>query len=413
MTALKAPLEPLLVFVNSFFLNNNDYQLITKLLLCITFVAPEKLCVIFDNKDNTLCDMNKTLLLLLFFLVRQSTIQAQHPDTSRFETAYAEIADMLDGKSTLSIKRAVFLPEWAYLDGKPDYEAYCAQIDAAAAALGQFIAANGLQHYRTGGNYALFEYFSRPYSMNDYKPFIYDFDDFSGSEDLTKIFVTKVMRTHSGQCRSLPMYYKVLAEAIGAEAHITFAPQHLFIRHRDEQNPSKWVNVELTTQSLAREIFYIENFGISADAIRNKVYLYPLSDRETVAYLLSELAANYYRKFERFDAFILKCAEKSLEYLPQNILAQQHRCNVLNIELKNYMKAHNNIPDEYAASLDRRWLEYNAALRKLGWAEMPDSIYLRLLNSVEEDLKRQDIDSLSIAKTIQPMKSTDNKSNEL
>lgn len=43
--------------------------------------------------------MNKTLLLLLFFLVRQSTIQAQHPDISRFETAYAEIADMLDGKS--------------------------------------------------------------------------------------------------------------------------------------------------------------------------------------------------------------------------------------------------------------------------------------------------------------------------
>jgi len=43
--------------------------------------------------------MNKTLLLLLFFLVRQSTTQAQHPDTSRFETAYAEIADMLDGKS--------------------------------------------------------------------------------------------------------------------------------------------------------------------------------------------------------------------------------------------------------------------------------------------------------------------------
>lgn len=99
MTALKGPLEPLLVFVNSFSQNSSDYQLIAKSLLCITFVAPGKLCVIFDNKDNTLCDMNKTLLLLLFFLVRQSTIQAQHPDTSRFETAYAEIADMLDGKS--------------------------------------------------------------------------------------------------------------------------------------------------------------------------------------------------------------------------------------------------------------------------------------------------------------------------
>lgn len=357
--------------------------------------------------------MKKILLLLLFFLVRQPTSQAQLPDTSRFETAYTEIATMLDGKSSLSIRRAVFLPEWAYLDGEPNYTAYCAQIDAAAAALGQFIVANGLQHYRTGGNYALFEYFSRPYSMNGYKPFTYDFEDFSGSEDLSKVFVTKVMRTHSGQCRSLPMYYKVLAEAIGAEAYVTFAPQHLFIRHRDEQNPSKWVNVELTTQSLAREIFYIENFGISADAIRNKVYLYPLSDKETVAYLLSELAANYYRKFGQLDAFMLKCAEKSLEYLPQNVLAQQHRCNVLNVELKNYMEARNNIPDEYAASLDRRWLECNDALRKLGWAEMPDSIYHRLLNSVEEDMKRQDMDSLSVTKTIQPMKSTKNKSNKL
>lgn len=159
--------------------------------------------------------------------------------------------------------------------------------------------------------------------------------------------------------------------------------------------------------------FLIESFEINAKALQNKVYLHPLTDRELVAYLLSELASNYHRKFGQFDAFMLKCAEKTLEYLPQNVLAQQHRCNVLNIELKNYMEAHNNIPDEYAVSLDRRWLEYDAALRKLGWVEMPDSIYRCLLNSVEEDMKRQGVDSLSVAKTIQPMKSTDNKTNEL
>lgn len=68
--------------------------------------------------------MNKTLLLLLFFLVLRSTAQAQHPDISRFETAYTEIADMLDGKAALSIKRAVFLAEWAYLDGNLDYGAF-------------------------------------------------------------------------------------------------------------------------------------------------------------------------------------------------------------------------------------------------------------------------------------------------
>ena len=42
-----------------------------------------------------------------------------------YRQAYLEMADMLDGKIPLSIKRAVFLAEWAYLDGDLDYDAYC------------------------------------------------------------------------------------------------------------------------------------------------------------------------------------------------------------------------------------------------------------------------------------------------
>ncbi|WP_290437727.1 hypothetical protein [Alistipes finegoldii] len=43
--------------------------------------------------------MNRTLLLQLLFLVLRSTAQAQLPDTSRFVTAYTEIADMLGRKN--------------------------------------------------------------------------------------------------------------------------------------------------------------------------------------------------------------------------------------------------------------------------------------------------------------------------
>lgn len=35
-----------------------------------------------------------------------------------YNRAYFEIAAMLDGNASLNIKRAVFLAEWAYLDGK-------------------------------------------------------------------------------------------------------------------------------------------------------------------------------------------------------------------------------------------------------------------------------------------------------
>ena len=236
--------------------------------------------------------------------------------------------------------------------------------------------------------------------MNGNTPFTYDFEDFSGADDYTKLFVTKVMRTHSGQCRSLPMYYMVLAEAIGAEAHITFAPQHLFIRHRDEQDPAKWVNVELTTQSLSREIFYIENFGISDNAIRNKVYLYPLSDRETIAYLLSELAAAYGRRFGRHDDFILRCTRKALDYYPQNTLALQLKGNTLNANLMDYIERHGNRMDDYAHRLDSLWMENNAVLHNSGWAGMTESTYKRLLKGVDEDMKRRGIDSLSRARII-------------
>lgn len=321
-----------------------------------------------------------------------------------YDIASKEISGMLDGTQQLSIKRAIFLQEWAYLDGEPDYDEYCSGIDSTAQAIIRFIRANNLQNFRTGGNYALFEYFSRPYSMNGYKPFTYDFDDFSGADDFTKLFVTKVMRTHSGQCRSLPMYYKVLAEAIGTEAHISFAPQHLFIRHRDEQNPSKWVNVELTTQSLSRELFYIEQFGINADEIRNKVYLYPLSDKETVAYLLAELTLGYYRKYGKYDTFLLNCAEKSLEYYPYNVLALQQKCNVLNVRLMDYLSHKGNHYDEHARELDEKWLANNESLQALGWKQMADSTYMGLIRSVEEDMKRKGIDSLSRQRTISKLK---------
>lgn len=309
-----------------------------------------------------------------------------------YNQAYQEIADMLDGKIDLSIKRAIFLTEWAYLDGELNYDDFCHGIDTVATFLRNFIEVNGLQQYKTAGNYALFEYFCRSYSGNGYQPFTYDYEDFSGSADLTKLFVSKVMRTHSGQCRGLPMYYKVLAEAIGAEAHITFAPQHLFIRHRDEMEPNKWVNVELTTQSLSREIFYIERFNIGDQAIRNKVYLYPLTDKETVAYLLSEmLLTGYLRKYNDYDDLVWSSVIKSLEHYPQNINALQNKANRVNNLLMKYLATNNHQIDEYAKVLDAQWHIISDEIKALGWSEMDYKLYEKLLRETEEQKRKEQV----------------------
>lgn len=328
-----------------------------------------------------------------------------------FNNAYHEFADMLEGKKPLSIKRAVFLAEWAYLDGKPDYGTYCRKIDSAAEAINQFISANHLDQIPTGKNVALFEYFVRPYPMNRNKPFTYDFNDIGATEDLNNYFVTKVMRTHSGQCRSLPIYYKVLAEAIGAEAYITLAPQHLFVRHRHETDPKQWRNVELTTQSLSREVFYIEHFGITDEMIRNKVYMNPLSDKETVALLLTDLTLSYQRKYNDHDSFVSLTIEKALEYFPQNISAIINMCNAINIKLINYLKSNSKVMDDYAKSIDNQWYEYNDRLQKLGYKDMSDSTYRELLNGSIQAMKQQGMSEQKIEKTTNKLLEADKKTN--
>ena len=117
---------------------------------------------------------------------------------------------MLDGQRAYDFKRTVFLLEWAFLKGTLDYDVFCNEIKATGDKLHKFISDNGLGQYKTAGSFALFEYFTKPIRMNDKKQFTYDFEDFLGDEDYTKLVVTKLMRTHLGQCRSMPIYYKVL-----------------------------------------------------------------------------------------------------------------------------------------------------------------------------------------------------------
>ena len=141
-----------------------------------------------------------------------------------FMDAYNELMQMLTGTQKPDLKRAEFLVEWAFLGGTPDYVSHCHAIDSVAQTIRQFIRLNGLQKYHTGVNYALYDYFTKPSPLNGYKAFSYDFEDFAGNKDFTKLFITKVMRTHSGQCTSLPLYYKILCDQLGGQSALALAP---------------------------------------------------------------------------------------------------------------------------------------------------------------------------------------------
>lgn len=333
--------------------------------------------------------MKKILLLLLFLLVRQSAIQARPTDISRYETAFTEIASMLDGKTPLSIKRAVFLAEWAYLDGDLDYDWFCRKIDSTVVFLNGFMKANGLDKYKTGKNMAIIEYFFNPWSGNGYKPFTYDHNDIDSKQDFTQQFVSKLMRTHKGQCRSLPYYYKILAEAIGAEAYIAYAPIHTFIRYPNADNlfPEDWVNVELTTHQYTPEFHYTESFEINEKALQNKVYLNPLTDRETVAAQLSDLAFAYSVKYGVYDDFTWLCSSKSFEYYPRQYNTLIMMGKSLEIIISRYLENNGNKVDEYVLHLEKKSIELYEQLLAMGWEQLGKEYFKRLDRKNQEAVR--------------------------
>lgn len=69
------------------------------------------------------------LYLLLFPL--QLSVKAQSMTAEDYYVhAFNEMSDMLAGRDTLSIKRAVYLAEWAFYEGILDYKTdFCNEID--------------------------------------------------------------------------------------------------------------------------------------------------------------------------------------------------------------------------------------------------------------------------------------------
>lgn len=325
--------------------------------------------------------MKKTVIVLFVFLLIPSNSFGQGPHKDCYEKAFIEIAAMLDDQLPLSIKRAVFLVEWAYFDGDIDYEWFCNSIDSTVLFIKKFIAVNKLDKYKTGRNIALYEYFTRPLSGNGYKPFTYDFKQSSEVEDRNKQMVSHVIRTHEGQCFSLPLYYRVLAEAVGAEAYLSFAPKHAFIRYRNEDKlyPEEWVNVELTTHQIQPEFWIVEHFGINATMIEKDVYLHPLSVKETVAGLLGNLVSNYMFQYpESRSDFILKCIDKNLEYYPSDLRVLFIKGYMLNTLIRERLKINHGVVDNNIKIWHEELNHVITRVIELGWTVESEKVLDRL-----------------------------------
>ncbi len=292
---------------------------------------------------------------------------------------------MFDGRIEYSLKRAQFLTEWAYLEGTLNYAKFSHDIDSIINTLNNFIDINNFRKYQTAPNFAVFNYFTKASIMNGNKAFTYDFEDPMGRNDFSKQFVTKLLRTHTGQCYSLPILYKILCDGLGGHSALALAPKHLYIKHLGEDG--KWYNVELTHGGFVRDSWMIETMEINADAIRNGIFLAPLSEKENIALILTFLAKAYQQKYNSWDYFINKCCDKILKVLPTFSDTLVLKFILLQEQGYAYQAKYGNLNTPFSEKSYNDFIYVKNKLDYLGYSQISQTKYLENLKKAYEQNK--------------------------
>ena len=253
----------------------------------------------------------------------------------------------------------------------------------------RLITANKWEKYKTAKQIAICTFFFQSLSGNNNTKFSYDFSNEYPDEDWHHQLVSRTLKTHKGQCRSLPWAFKLFAEELGAKAYIAHVPRHCFIMYKDEDNlfPEDWVNVEVTTQQYQPTWGIKEHFEIKDSAIIAKTYLSPLTDKETIACQLSDLALAYYHKFLRYDEFTFKCVETSLKYNAMNPNAIITKGKSLDALLLRHLEQNGHLRDEYTDENDAQSKQCLQDLRATHWTQETEALRSKWKQS-PEDIER-------------------------
>lgn len=310
-------------------------------------------------------------------------------DDKYFDMAYGEMVEMFEGKREYNFKRAEFLVEWAYGGGKLDYGAFCHTIDSIASILNKFIDDNNYRQYRTCANYAVYSYLVEPSYLNGYKKLEYDFDDPLAKKDFSKMFVSNLIKTRVGQCMSMTMLYKVLCDELGGRSFFAFAPHHIYIKHVGEDG--KWINVELTHGGVVRDIWLIETTDISTEAIRNGIFLTALSEKENIALMMMLLAKAYWQKYDSWDYFAIRCAEKVLAQLPNFSDALIVKFNVMRSQGQSYVRKFGYFDTPYSNRHLAEFIDLMDKIDYLGYSQQTQEEYdervREAMQKMEEKIK--------------------------
>jgi hypothetical protein len=216
----------------------------------------------------------------------------------------------------------------------------------------------------------------------------YDHENFDGTKNWANISVSKLLKTHKGQCHSLPLLYKILIEEFHGEAYLADAPIHMYIQFKDSKG--RFHNFETTNGTMPSEID-MQNFCyIKAAAIQNHIYLEPLTNKQVIGDIMIDLISAYQDLFGRNnDYFPSMCFEGAKALYPNSwrVLATKGRlledssAQAWNAAGEPSLKETDAHPEKYKTFLAKynREIDYSREVRKMGYEVLPDDIYEQMM----------------------------------
>ena len=351
--------------------------------------------------------MSRIITLLLIVSLALPVFGQQVDSKTNYQVAFDELHKMLRDEIPVSFKRAVFVTENAYFDNEISYNDFLFEVERLVKLSKAVVAADGLNYSEKDRQQVLLSASifkvmkDSVFSENPDKsrrliksPYMYDMEDFWGERNWTKMFVTKLLYSQTGNCHSLPLLYKILADELGTKAWLAVAPSHTYIKQWNDK--TGWYNTELTTGQFPYDADIKLNSYIPTEAIADGIFMDTLSVKENISYIITDLAQGYVKKFgyEDIDTPI-SWIQNALEYYPDYVNAlilkaelQKKKYEALMYEkgVSDFSKIGDDaLMKNKLAELEQSYLK----IHHLGYRRMPREMYLNWLFRVKKDSTRK------------------------
>lgn len=314
-------------------------------------------------------------------------------------SAGRNICAMLWKKQAYSLKKAVWLAEAPYLRQQLSYNDYTNQI-ANIIEFCQSYAKELELDWTKHDNRArvLVDYFSKTIALQNgqvHKRLSYDFEDAYGRKNYNPLTVAKLLRTNKGQCHSMPLLFKILADEMKVRAYICLSPAHSYIKLFLD-NGSRPV-FETTNGYLTDEKWILSTNVVPFTALRNSVYLDTLSRQEHLVHCLNHLANAYESEFG-YQKFVKEVAEIAISEAPKYPPAWALFSNYVTYSTMNALKelGYPKLAEleAYPVLKGRLELMYQIYddMDKMGYKDLKESEYKQWLNDNQAAIKQYQLE---------------------